>query len=29
VHVAPEADGADHVHHHTVDLADFIARLTD
>ena len=28
VHVAPEADGAAHVHHHTVDLTDFIARLT-
>ena len=29
VHVAPEPDGADHVHHHTVDLTEFIARLTD
>lgn len=28
VHVAPEAEEADHVHHHTVDLAEFIARLT-
>ncbi|MDQ2091676.1 pyrimidine 5'-nucleotidase [Marimonas arenosa] len=29
VHVAPEADESDHVHHHTVDLSAFIARLTD
>ena len=29
VHVAPEPEDADHVHHHTVDLTDFIARLTD
>ena len=29
VHVAPEAVNAAHIHHHTVDLAEFIARLTD
>ena len=29
VHVAPEPDDGDHVHHHTVDLTTFIARLTD
>ncbi len=30
VHVAPpEAKAAAHIHHHTVDLTDFIARLTD
>ncbi|MEZ5716618.1 MAG: pyrimidine 5'-nucleotidase [Paracoccaceae bacterium] len=28
VHVAPEPDEADHIHHHTTDLAAFIARLT-
>jgi len=28
VHVAPEPEEADHVHHHTVDLTEFIARLT-
>ena len=28
VHVAPEAEEAEHVHHHTVDLTEFIARLT-
>jgi putative hydrolase of the HAD superfamily len=28
VHVAPEADGAKHVHHHTIDLSDFVERLS-
>lgn len=28
VHVAPEAAPADHIHHHTADLADFLGRLT-
>ncbi len=28
VHVAAEPDGAPHVHHHTDDLAAFLARLT-
>lgn len=28
VHVAPEAHQADHIHHHTDDLSDFLARLT-
>ena len=28
VHVAPEPDLADHIHHHTADLTDFLARLT-
>ena len=28
VHVAPEPDPADHIHHHTVDLTDFITQLT-
>lgn len=28
VHVAPEAAPADHIHHHTDDLAAFLARLT-
>ncbi|AHM04434.1 Pyridoxal-5'-phosphate phosphatase, Alphaproteobacterial type [Roseibacterium elongatum DSM 19469] len=27
VHVAPAPDPADHVHHHTVDLTDFLGRL--
>ena len=27
VHVAPEQEPADHIHHHTDDLADFLARL--
>ena len=27
VHVAPEPDPADHIHHHTADLAGFLARL--
>ncbi|GGH30077.1 putative hydrolase of the HAD superfamily [Cribrihabitans marinus] len=27
VHVAPEPQAADHIHHHTDDLADFLARL--
>ncbi len=27
VHVAPEPDPADHIHHHTADLAEFLARL--
>lgn len=27
VHVAPEPDPAPHIHHHTDDLADFLARL--
>jgi putative hydrolase of the HAD superfamily len=27
VHVAPEPDLAPHIHHHTDDLADFLARL--
>lgn len=28
VHVAPEADPADHIHHHTDDLTDFLRQLT-
>lgn len=28
VHVAPAPAPADHIHHHTDDLADFLARLT-
>jgi putative hydrolase of the HAD superfamily len=28
VHVAPEPEPADHIHHHTTDLAAFLARLT-
>lgn len=28
VHVAPDPDPADHIHHHTADLAGFLARLT-
>ncbi len=28
VHVAPEAAPARHIHHHTPDLSDFLARLT-
>lgn len=28
VHVAPEPDPADHIHHHTEDLAGFLARLS-
>jgi len=27
VHVAPEPDPTDHIHHHTADLAGFLARL--
>lgn len=27
IHVAPEASPADHIHHHTDDLTDFLARL--
>jgi putative hydrolase of the HAD superfamily len=27
VHVAPKPDPADHIHHHTVDLSAFLARL--
>jgi putative hydrolase of the HAD superfamily len=27
VHVAPEPDPADHIHHHTDDLTDFLGRL--
>lgn len=27
VHVAPQAEPADHIHHHTDELADFLARL--
>ncbi|MCR9149927.1 MAG: pyrimidine 5'-nucleotidase [Rhodobacteraceae bacterium] len=27
VHVAPEPEPADHIHHHTADLAGFLARL--
>lgn len=29
VHVAPEPEPADHIHHHTDDLTDFLSRLTD
>jgi putative hydrolase of the HAD superfamily len=29
VHVAPEAAPADHIHHHTDDLAAFLARLVE
>ena len=28
VHVAPTPVEGDHIHHHTDDLADFLARLT-
>lgn len=28
VHVAPQPDPADHIHHHTDDLSAFLARLT-
>ncbi|MBS0124531.1 pyrimidine 5'-nucleotidase [Thetidibacter halocola] len=28
VHVAPEPEPAPHIHHHTEDLGDFLARLT-
>ena len=28
VHVAPAPEPADHIHHHTTDLAAFLARLT-
>ena len=28
VHVAPQPDPADHIHHHTDDLAGFLSRLT-
>jgi putative hydrolase of the HAD superfamily len=28
VHVAPDAMPADHIHHHTSDLTEFLARLT-
>ena len=28
VHVAPEAIAADHIHHHTPELTEFLARLT-
>jgi putative hydrolase of the HAD superfamily len=27
VHVAPQAEPADHIHHHTTDLAAFLHRL--
>ncbi len=29
VHVAPEADPAPHIHHHTDDLTDFLSQVTD
>lgn len=29
VHVAPEPEDSEHIHHHTVDLTDFIVKLTD
>ena len=29
VHVAPEALPAEHIHHHTDDLTDFLRRLTE
>ncbi|NHB76721.1 pyrimidine 5'-nucleotidase [Rhodobacter calidifons] len=29
VHVAPSPDPADHIHHHTPDLAGFLARLVE
>jgi putative hydrolase of the HAD superfamily len=28
VHVAPTASPADHIHHHTADLSDFLAQIT-
>ena len=28
LHVAPLAEPADHIHHHTDDLTAFLARLT-
>ncbi|NVO23816.1 pyrimidine 5'-nucleotidase [Donghicola mangrovi] len=27
IHVAPEAHTADHIHHHTVDLTDFLSQI--
>ena len=29
VHVAPAPEPADHIHHHTGDLAAFLARLVE
>lgn len=29
VHVAPEPEPAEHIHHHTVDLSDFLGQLVD
>jgi putative hydrolase of the HAD superfamily len=29
VHVAPDPEPADHIHHHTDDLTEFLSRLTD
>ena len=29
VHIAPEPEPADHIHHHAVDLSEFLSRLTD
>jgi putative hydrolase of the HAD superfamily len=29
VHVAPAAEPAPHIHHHTSDLAAFLARLVE
>ena len=28
VHIAPQPEPADHIHHHSPDLSDFLARLT-
>ncbi|MBU9699289.1 pyrimidine 5'-nucleotidase [Rhodobacteraceae bacterium HSP-20] len=28
VHIAPEPEPADHIHHHAADLSDFLSRLT-
>ncbi len=29
VHIAPEPEAADHIHHHAEDLSEFLGRLTD
>lgn len=29
VHIAPDPEPADHIHHHAEDLSDFLGRLTD
>ena len=27
IHIAPEPDGGDHIHHHAVDLSEFLAQI--